>query len=782
MKRDIEYHRNRAMAMIRTLTLEEKLKVLYGTDEDHSSLGLKYLNFFGEAAHGVQARHDQNFDLGEPVFTTVFPNPIGMSASFDTDLMYKIGEVTGIESRSLLNEGLHSGICVLAPTVDMERDPRWGRNEEAYGEDPRLTSEMAGAYILGMAGEEEYVRCGATLKHFYGNNVENKRFLSDSRIPEELKESYYLRVFREIVDKAAPLSAMTSYNLVNGIPSTFSPEVIAELKDRGVVFIVSDANTLQLSVEEQKAASDGVDAVCKALNAGIDIFLERGEYGDKALVEALKEGKVQEASVDTALINKLTAYSMLGLMPEDLLPDGSSKAFSRKDYNITKVDTSENRRLARTAAAKSTVLLKNDGLLPLREGSEFLLLGPLSDRCPIDWYSGITSHQVTVKEGLGCASEALYPLVRIRLGEHYAGIRNGILTPVETGGAETFRIMLWDDSRITIRSVTTGGLLTAVPPEKKVKNDEAPADDFILHAYAREAFSWMTNEAFQLMDESGNIIHFDAENALRFWEDPRITGIMNTDGSMALSFETVKTIEDLIIEMNPDNAEIPVIACFGLHPIVNCKEERDRESIELPPFQRAVLRSLRSTFDNIILLLLSNAPLAVEEEDNDSKIRSILWSAFGSEELGNGLKDIIFGITGPSGRLPQTWYRNDLQLGDMDEYDLRKTKMTYLYIKDEPLYRFGYGLEYSDFQDILLSISREEQRCDIRVINTGNRISDHVVQLYRSAEGEYFICSGDCRGKASHGTVMPAGSILEAFSRVHDMKPGEERIISLSLK
>ena len=189
MKRDLEFHRKRAEAFTEKLSLQDKINVFYGTAEDWERLGLSMLDFAAEAAHGVQARHDQSFDLGEPICTTVFPSPIGMAASFDKELMHHIGEVVGTETRSLFNEGLHNGLCPFAPTIDMERDPRWGRNEEAYGEDPHLASRLAGEYVLGMAGDDpDYVRCGATLKHFYANNVENKRFMSDSRMPEDLKE------------------------------------------------------------------------------------------------------------------------------------------------------------------------------------------------------------------------------------------------------------------------------------------------------------------------------------------------------------------------------------------------------------------------------------------------------------------------------------------------------------------------------------------------------------------------------------------------------------------
>ena len=172
MKRDIEFHRQKAQEFVSGLSLDEKIKVLYGTFEEKMAMGLPFIDFAGEGAHGVQARHDQSFDFGEPVCTTVFPNPIGMAASFDKKLMHRIGDVVGTEMRSLLNEFKHNGLCALAPTVDMERDPRWGRNEEAYGEDPVQTGTMAASYIKGIQGDDpDHLMAAATLKHFYANSL-----------------------------------------------------------------------------------------------------------------------------------------------------------------------------------------------------------------------------------------------------------------------------------------------------------------------------------------------------------------------------------------------------------------------------------------------------------------------------------------------------------------------------------------------------------------------------------------------------------------------------------
>lgn len=779
MIRDIDYHRNRAASYVAGLTLDEKMKVLYGTFEEKMEMGIPFIDFYGEAAHGVQARHDQDFDYGEPVCTTIFPNPIGMAASFDKKMMHRIGEVVGTEMRCLLNEFKHNGVVALAPTVDMERDPRWGRNEEAYGEDPHLTSRMAGEYILGMAGDDEkYVRCGATLKHFYANNYENDRYATDSRMPEDLKEVYYLRVFKEVIDYAHPVSVMTSYNRINGVTAAFNPEVKSLLREWGVPFIVSDAFSLERAINGHHTSESAEDSIKKAFEATVDGFMEAVEFEKPAMENSLKTGMIKEEDLDRALTNKFTVYSLLGLMKEDLESDGSSKAFPKSRYNMSGVDTFESRELAREAGVKSTVLLKNDGILPLKESDKVYMFGPFVDRNPVDWYSGISSNSVTLKQGIGASCETLYPYVRIKLeDDKYAGLKEDVLTPVVREEAELFRIMLWDESRITLSAVKNGKLLSSIPLDTHEVTYFRKEGEYKLYAKAEDAFSWFANEAFQFIDANGDIISFTEENALDFWKTPEIRGIKNFDGTLQCTFETVKDVNELLTEAANREAldeNTYILACFGLHPIVNCKEERDRDNIILPPFEKAVLKELRKRYRNINLVLTANAPLDVTEEDNASEIRSILWSAFGSEELGNAFSDIVFGRKSPAGRLPQTWYR-DSQLPDIEDYDIRKNGMTYLYMREEPLYRFGYGLSYSNFETEMIS----EDGFKVRVRNVGEYISDYVLQIYQSPEGENFLYGQDRYREDVLGREIPVESRLVAFERVPDVKPGEEVIVTL---
>ncbi|MCR4691930.1 MAG: glycoside hydrolase family 3 C-terminal domain-containing protein [Lachnospiraceae bacterium] len=779
MKRDLSIHRQIAASAVKKLSFEEKLMAFAGTAAEMEKIGLPRFWIGGEGSHGVQARNDQAGELGKPAYTTLFPNPIGMASSRDKELLRAIGRVVGTEARSLYNDRKNGSLCIWAPTVDMERDPRWGRNEEGYGEDPHLTSRMAGEYILGMAGEDpDYVLCGATLKHFYGNNVEKNRVTADSKISQQMQDDYYIRVFRETIEYATPLAAMSSYNMVNGLPSTVNPQLRNLLKKWGLTHIVSDAGALTNTVEPQRIVSKESQGAALAIKAGVDYFPD-AVAGDNmhqrnAVREAIKEGLMTEEDLDASLTDKLTAYSVLGLFEDPLLPPSP---YTKDTYNITKVDTKESRALARSAAGACSVLLKNEGgTLPLQKDQSVLLLGPFADRCPLDWYSGFTTKMVTLKDAISeqpdqsiTAGEGLYPAVRIRLsGDTYAGLQEDKLIPVSRDQAETFRIMLWDSSRITFRCESSGKLLST---DGELSEKENGGKEPVIHQGPLECFSWFFCEAFETYDKDGNTIYFEEDNALHFWEDARICGIKNRAGKLPLTFETVTCAEE-ILEKQP-SAEV-VVAAFGLHPIINCKEDWDRTSIRMPVFQQALLDLICEKYEKTVLLLAANAPIAVKKQQESSRIPAILWAALGSEEYGNGLWDVIFGRISPCGRLPQTWYADDEQLGDMEEYDIRKNKMTYLYFDQTPLYPFGYGLTYTSFEKEILGTEPDEEGHEsvtVRIKNTGKAASDEVAEVYRDREGRLYLWE-DAR---------PLDCPLAGFAKIKDIKPGQECIARISL-
>ncbi|MCR5292580.1 MAG: glycoside hydrolase family 3 C-terminal domain-containing protein [Eubacterium sp.] len=779
--------------IIASMTVSEKCDSMTANRNAIERLGIPDFTVGGEAAHGIQARHDQVSDVGLTEYTTIFPNPNGLAAGFDEDLLFEIGSLVGDEGRSLFNEKRNRTLCAWAPTIDMERDPRWGRNEEGYGEDPVLASTLAAAYIRGLKGDvPDFVKFGATLKHFYANNVEDGRFTSDSVINDRLKYEYYLEVFRLCIKKSDPEAVMTAYNLINGTPCILNPDILDILKTWGLTHVVCDANAMVQLVSDQKVFDDDMYSVAASIKKGIDIFADDNEKTSEALKRALQNNLLSEHEIDACLKNRFCTFARLGLFSEE-------EIYPHDIYNMSKVNTASGRALSRKAAAKTAVLLKNDGLLPMDKNTPVAVLGPFAERCPLDWYSGITDHAVTLYEGIKDAYSEMYkkdilkddliPEVRIKKDGRYLGLKKEdtlidknshvlfmssdpdmnrdcySLMEVEPEDAETFKIMLWDDRRVTIRSMSTGKLLTVKKPGEITLTEYCDKDEIFV--FPDDAFGWFAEEEFRFADKSGNIITFDEPNAASFWMDDRIDSFINVFDKNVLSgisFETVESFEDKIDRIKEEG--MTCVAAFGLHPIVNCREERDRNSIELPPFQRIVYKYIRESFDRNLLILTANAPLGIVPEAEDSLTDAILWTVLGSEELGHGISDIIFGDVSPSGRLPMTWYRHDSDLPDKSDYDIIGNPRTYMYYKGDTLYDFGYGLSYTDFKYDNLSVQDVGKYIEITVdiTNIGDVPSDHSVLVYFRKEKD--------------GLLRPVKR-LAVFTMETDIKPGETRQVAL---
>ena len=424
----------RLQYLLQELTLDEKFACLGTGNPAIERLGIPAFGVGGEGAHGVQARHDQGYDKGEPVATTIFPNPIGMSASWDRELIKEAGIVVGTEARALYEEGLHGSLSLWAPTVDMERDPRWGRTEEGYGEDPYLTAEMAGAYVEGMQGEHpHYLRCGATLKHYYANNVEQGRTYISSSVDLRNKYEYYLEPFRKVITEHHVEGMMTAYNEINGIPCMLLDNDIKLAKSWGLGHVVSDGGDVNQTVHFHKYFKRHSETVAAGLKAGMDCFTDDMEMVEAAAREAYEHHMIQMEDIDKALYRYFRVMLRLGFF----------ECEGRNPYEqitMEEVGTAQSQKVARDITAESIVMVKNDGILPLgaqkaaedhsdllfsqesgdnvssflqsyevpqrlhteRENvkSKLAVIGPLSDVWYKDWYSGVPPYFVTPLDGV----------------------------------------------------------------------------------------------------------------------------------------------------------------------------------------------------------------------------------------------------------------------------------------------------------------------------------------------------------------------------------------------
>lgn len=745
------------------MTPEEKLKCLTTGCPDIPRLGIRSFYLGGEAAHGIEARHDQAFNAGEPEETTSFVQPIGMSATWDTELIREAGEAVGTEARILYERHPDGGLCRWAPTVDMERDPRWGRTEEGYGEDPYLAGKMASAYIRGMRGDDPFfIRCGATLKHFYANNQETDRVSASSGVDPRCQHEYYLEPFRRCIEEGGAEAVMTAYNEINGIPCIVNPQVQTLLKDTYGLpgHVVCDGGDMLQTVTEHGYFTEHAQTVAAGLKAGIDCFTDDAAAVEAAAAQALKQGLITQEDIDRSIRHSFGTRIRLGLYDRD-------GHCPWKDTDKTLLNGTMHDRLSYRTAAEAAVLLKNNGILPLdaRSVGSIALIGPMADVWYKDWYCGVPSCSKTLLDGVkeqyhGPVHVASgYDKIRLRCGHGYVGLdRENTLILTEESEALEFVKEDWGDGST---------LLYAAEIRRYVKADEETG---MLKAVSKEAFGWFIREAFDLRpceQESGRTV-------LVTWDGCEV--YKTADGRLHFTGEnpgqavrfTVETVEDGTRKACGLAAEADVvIAAMGCNPVINSKEEIDRTHIRLPQPQERLLKRLHEVNPSVVLMLFSNYPYAVTWEQE--MLPAILWSATGSQQMGSAAAAVLFGCISPAGRLNMTWYRDESDAGRMDDYDIIRGKKTYQYYDGPVLYPFGHGLSYTTFRYEDFSAYLGDDRSihvELTVVNSGQAVSDEVVQIYVRQE--------------QSRTVRPLLQ-LKAFERVKDIAPGEARNVRFTI-
>lgn len=374
--------------LLRRLTLDERIAMLHQFAPPVERLGLGAFRTGQEALHGVAW-------MGP---ATVFPQAVGLGATWNDELVRRIGEAVGNEVRAKRAEDDRVGLNVWAPTVNLLRHPLWGRGEEGYSEDPALTSAIAVAYTRGLRGDDpRYWRTAPVLKHWLAHNNETDRDTASSSVRPRVLHEYDLRAFRDAVRAGAVAGVMPAYNLVNGRPNHVSPLLAQQLRrwtDQPLV-VCSDAGAPSNLVDSEHYFDTHEEATAAALKAGVDSFTDHGQ--DSAVMtgrirDALAKGLIDESDIDTAVRRLLSLRFSLGEFDPDLDPYEAMACF----------DTAGHRALAQEAAEQAVVLLGNDGLLPLEPvaGRTVAVVGLLADACKLDWYSGTLLHRSTPLDGL----------------------------------------------------------------------------------------------------------------------------------------------------------------------------------------------------------------------------------------------------------------------------------------------------------------------------------------------------------------------------------------------
>ncbi|MFF3502923.1 glycoside hydrolase family 3 C-terminal domain-containing protein [Streptomyces sp. NPDC003247] len=718
--------------LLSRLTLDEKVSFLHQFAPAVERLGLAGFRTGQEALHGVAW-------MGP---ATVFPQAVGLGATWNPELVRRVGEAVSREVRAMRARDERIGLNVWAPTVNLLRHPLWGRNEEGYSEDPKLTSAIATAYTHGLrGGHPTYWRTAPVLKHWLAHNNETGRDVTSSSVRPRVLHEYDLRAFRETVEAGAVAGVMPAYNLVNGRPNHVSPYLREQLRTwtEEELLVCSDAGAPSNLVDSEHYFDTHEEAMAASLTAGVDSFTDHGTDGSKITARvrgALERGLLTEADVDTAVRRQLSVRFRLGEFDPGEDPHAGTGAF----------DTPDHRALAQEAAEQAVVLLRNDGVLPLAAGTRLAVVGLLADECKLDWYSGTLIHRSTPLEGLyerfgaervEFAEGVDRVLLRTAAGAFLAvppapeaadAVRGaeGALDPALLAGRTDLPPLTTDASGTELALADWGeGVLTLRAPDGRYLS---VAEDGFLRASADQPGGWVVQETFRLEAHgnghllrhlgTGHHVSVTADGVKVAEENPEVFELI-----------VVESGEDAVTRVTAEADVVVVVA--GNDPHINGRETEDRTTLRLPPHQERLLAAARTANPRTVLVLTSAYPYAVEPEH----LSAVLWTAHGGQAAGTALARVLAGDVSPAGRLPQTWYAGDADLPDLLDYDVIGSRQTYLYFEGTPLFPFGHGLSYASFAyaGLTVAVGEDTARVSFTVTNTGEVTADEVAQLYARA-------------------------------------------------
>ena len=677
-----------AHRLLEQLDTEEKIQLLHQFQPAMPRVGLGEFRTGQEALHGVAW-------CG---VATVFPQPIGLAASWNPALLEAVGAAVGEQVRAFHHgDRPEVGLNPWAPVVDLLRDPRAGRNEEGYSEDPYLTGMLATAYCHGLGDERAGGwRTAPTLKHFLAYNHESHRVTSSAQVRPRLLHEYYLRAFEPAIRSGAAKAVMLSYNLVNGRPCHLSPYLATPLRQWNPALVaVSDAYGPSNLVGEQGYLPDHVTAHAAAVRTGLDSFTDQGadpRFTLETLRTALRRGVLSETELDGAALRLLRMRTRL----RSATPAAAECSSSGDPEGRHSV-------LARRAVVESIVLLRNEETLPLtahRLGS-LAVIGPLSDDVLLDWYSGTLPYRCTPRTAIATH----VPRTRHATGHDRVHLRIGGKHPHQG----EYELQDWGDGLVVFRA-----------PNRMFLTRK---DDGELVADQDQPNGWVVRETFRLIRDRSR------------WPEQDPLALEHVASGERYPIESLRTLANGVDEAVTLAAGCDAaILITGNHPMVGARETADRTHIDLADRQRRLIRTIAAANPRTVLVLQSGYPYALQEFEGT--VPAILWLAHGGQETGRGLADVLFGDVSPAGRLPQTWYDSTDELdriGPIDRYDIIATGRTYLYQRRTPRYPFGHGLSYTtfDYSDLRIEQSADGVRqVVLDVTNSGTRDGAEVVQVY----------------------------------------------------
>jgi beta-glucosidase len=756
---------DRVNDLVSHMTLEEKVSQMVHTGAAIPRLGIPQYNWWSEGLHGA-AREG---------YATVFPQAIGLAATFDPDLLHKDADATASEFRAKYEQRVqqlgysdwYHGLTVWSPNINIFRDPRWGRGQETYGEDPFLTAKMGVAYVTGLQGDDpKYLKALSTPKHFaVHSGPESTRHTADVAVSNHDLEDTYLPAFRATVGVGAG-SVMCAYNAIDGKPACAQPMLLQEhLRDAWHFqgYVVSDcgaASDISVNHHYTPTMPEGMAA---AVKAGMDIIctwpVQAITAEREALLKSVQQGLLPESAIDQSVKRLFTARMRLGMFdPPDSVPYAKTP--------LSEIDSEPHRLLALQTGRESLVLLKNSGnLLPLTGTYKTIaVIGPNADGIDplLGNYNGTPSHPVTVLAGIRKRfprSEVLYAA-----GSDLAG------PPLSPIPAEFLKN---NSGKPGLGAEYFKGAVQGSP----VMTRTDPGVDFAWHegasAELKGNFSVRWTGTLVPKTSGDYDIGFTGTDAFHFWLDNQLIGEswysdtgktrlqtmhLEAGHSYAVKIECSQQGASGIAKLvwhqpgaNKDYTDVVkqadlIVAVLGLAGELEGEEMPikidgfsggDRTSLNLPAAQEQVLEDLVATGKPVVLVLMNGSALAVNWAD--AHVPAILESWYPGEEGGTAVAEALAGDFSPGGRLPLTFYKSVDQLPAFEDYGMKGR--TYRYFTGEPLYPFGYGLSYTTFEYSNLNFDKssldatDNLTAKVDVKNTGKMAGDEVVEVYLSHPG-----------------------------------------------
>ena len=753
----------RAADLISRLTLEEKESLLGNSMAAVPRLGINSYNVWSEALHGILGGANASVGLAAP---TSFPNSVALGSAWDPMLMQRESSAIADEARAFFATGT-KGLTYWSPVVEPIRDPRWGRTGESFGEDPFLVSQIAGGFVRGMVGEDsDYLKAVPTAKHYFANNSEFDRHVSSSNMDTRDMREFYLLPYKNLIEKDKLPSIMSSYNGVNGVPTSASKLYLDSIARRtyGMKgYITGDCASIEDIYTGHYYVKTAEEATAKGLKAGVDS--DCGSVYQRYAISALNKGLITMGDIDRALLNTFTIRMRTGEF------DPAAKV-PYAQFQPSVVNSPANKSLAYEIATKTPVLLKNNIIsttskkaLPLNPATlkKIALIGPQADKVELGPYSGrpAVENMITPAAGIKkyIANKKLTTEVLLASGGNtssksnllyiaafelkksdgtvtkydatkYSSSSKGITVGSGMGSVDQVRTI--DDgswtayNNVDLTNVDTIGIVVNIPTEGGIIEVRAGSPDgnmlTTLNAYVGAgARSGGVYGAGSMMKVKVNKLGFNGAQTLYLvYKAPEEAKI--SDETIALA----KSADVAIVFVGTDEK--------------TATEEADRLTLLLPGNQIDLIKAIAAVNPNTIVVMQTLGCVEVEEFKNLQNIPGIISVGYNGQAQGDAIASVLFGDVNPGGKLNATWYKSVKDLPEITDYTLRggngKNGRTLWYFDKDVSYEFGYGLSYTTFEYSNFKISKnaitpnDKITVSVDVKNTGKVEGDEVVQIY----------------------------------------------------